>query len=142
MLFDCVYAPLRRAVIAAIASGHDQMGDSRIETADRRATEGSAINGKEALGFAVTGHASPADTQSDFRSPSRTCVERITRKFCGHAVQRMKPNNGYRADIIGAPEGIRTPDLCLRRAKDPTSLEIAGGRPAFLSLGFFGTIID
>src|SRR6516225_1151860 len=57
VLFNGVDAPLRRAVVGAGASGHDEVSDSRIKTSGCRATECPAIDGEEALCFG--GHAAP-----------------------------------------------------------------------------------
>jgi hypothetical protein len=46
----------------------------------------------------------------------RTGGEQITRTFCGHYESAELGNRIQTIEIIGAPEMIRTSDLCLRRA--------------------------
>ena len=49
--------------------------------------------------------------------------------ICGQPLQPTGAKKGYLAEIIGAPEGIRTPDLCLRRAAlYPAELRAQGRR--------------
>ena len=63
------------------------------------------------------------------RFRARTRSEHITRTFCGQASLIRSPSRSKVIEGIGAPDRIRTCDLCLRRATlYPTELRVLGSR--------------
>jgi hypothetical protein len=69
-------------------------------------------------------------------------VNRFTRTFCGQEEARLLTFNAQVIDFAGGPEGIRTSDLCLRRAPLYRMVHLTGEAPAFKGVGDKATVID
>jgi hypothetical protein len=92
--------------------------------------------------MAHSGDARPAAAAAAFWGKPAAQRHQHRLAHLASAEARLLTFNAQVIDFAGGPEGIRTSDLCLRRAPLYRMVHLTGEAPAFKGVGDKATVID